>query len=231
MSRIDAQVAKKDGFVRVDELIDISVGSIINALMYTDDKIDEFNDLKKRAQSFVQSNGHPSQRLIREWPNLYRHLPYFKDRVKDAQKSAQFLFQFFRERIEEHRRELNEKDLEDAAPTDFVMGFLQEMKRREERGETEIFHEDQLVVLLFDLWVAGQETTSNTIGWTFAYLLHHPEVQRKAQEELKRVIGTNRIITTADKPSLPYITCDRARRPTYGQPASHQSFSTEPLGT
>lgn len=32
-----------------------------------------------------------------------------------------------------------------------------------------------------------------------------PDVQRKAQEEIDRAIGKNRLPTLADRPSLPYI--------------------------
>lgn len=43
------------------DLIDLSVGSIINSILfgyfYTDSTVDEFTDLKKRAQTFVQVNG------------------------------------------------------------------------------------------------------------------------------------------------------------------------------
>lgn len=33
----------------------------------------------------------------------------------------------------------------------------------------------------------------------------YPEVQRKAQEELDRVVGTDRLPRLADRPNLPYI--------------------------
>lgn len=35
----------------------------------------------------------------------------------------------------------------------------------------------------------------------------HPEVQRKAQEELDRVIGRNRLPDLGDRDSLPYMQC------------------------
>jgi len=34
-----------------------------------------------------------------------------------------------------------------------------------------------------------------------------PDIQKKAQEEIDRVIGSNRLASFADKSSLPYISC------------------------
>ena len=36
-------------------------------------------------------------------------------------------------------------------------------------------------------------------------MMTHPEVQRKAQAEIDRVIGNNRFPALADQPDLPYI--------------------------
>ena len=36
-------------------------------------------------------------------------------------------------------------------------------------------------------------------------MLTHPEVQRKAQEELRQVVGTDRLPTLNDRSRLPYI--------------------------
>ena len=38
-----------------------------------------------------------------------------------------------------------------------------------------------------DIFLAGQDTTSSSILWTFLYLLHHPEVQTKIHKELDEV--------------------------------------------
>jgi cytochrome P450 len=37
-------------------------------------------------------------------------------------------------------------------------------------------------------------------------MLHEPEVQKKALEEITRVVGTDRLPTLEDRPHLPYIT-------------------------
>ncbi|XP_015425340.1 PREDICTED: steroid 21-hydroxylase, partial [Myotis davidii] len=40
-----------------------------------------------------------------------------------------------------------------------------------------------------DLFIGGTSTTSTTLSWAVAFLLHHPEVLRRLQEELDRELG------------------------------------------
>lgn len=54
---------------------------------------------------------------------------------------------------------------------------------------------------------AGMDTTVITVEWAMAELVKHPRVQQKAQEELDRVVGRDRIITEADFVNLPYLNC------------------------
>lgn len=94
----------------------------------------------------------------------------------------------------------------DTEPTDYTQAFIQEMNRRKEANEeSPYFNDKQLSIMLFDLWVAGQETTSNSIKWSFAYLLYYQDVQAKVHEELDREIGSDRLITLADRPKLHYM--------------------------
>ena len=51
---------------------------------------------------------------------------------------------------------------------------------------------DNLKVTLFDLFLAGSETTSTTLNWAVLYMVRYPEVQAKIQEELDTVVGTDR---------------------------------------
>uniref|UniRef100_A0A7E4V9Y7 Cytochrome P450 n=1 Tax=Panagrellus redivivus TaxID=6233 RepID=A0A7E4V9Y7_PANRE len=64
---------------------------------------------------------------------------------------------------------------------------------------------DQLYGCHFDLWSAGQETTSTTLGWACIYLIKNPEAQQKLQAELDHVIGSDRLIRCEDKPQLNYL--------------------------
>ncbi len=54
---------------------------------------------------------------------------------------------------------------------------------------------------------AGTDTTAISVEWAMAELIKNPRVQHKAQEELDRVIGFQRVMTEADFSSLPYLQC------------------------
>ena len=76
--------------------------------------------------------------------------------------------------------------------------------------------------MLTSISIAGTETVRSGLVSTIAYLVYavqsaatmtwfmlgmtaYPEVQKKCQEELDRVIGRSRMPTLADRDSLPYI--------------------------
>ncbi len=53
------------------------------------------------------------------------------------------------------------------------------------------------------LFMAGHETTANTLSWAWFLLSNHPEVEAKLHAELDTVLG-DRLPTFADLPRLPY---------------------------
>ncbi|KAF9782612.1 cytochrome P450 [Thelephora terrestris] len=55
------------------------------------------------------------------------------------------------------------------------------------------------------LYSGGADTTVSAIHSFFLAMMINPEVQRKAQEEIDRVIGNDRLPTLADQASLPYV--------------------------
>lgn len=46
--------------------------------------------------------------------------------------------------------------------------------------------------LCLDLFMAGSETTGNTLSFSIAYMIEYPAIQKKVQNELDQVIGRNR---------------------------------------
>ncbi|KAG9133887.1 hypothetical protein Leryth_004611 [Lithospermum erythrorhizon] len=67
--------------------------------------------------------------------------------------------------------------------------------------------EDTIIGLLWDMITAGMDTTAISVEWAMAELIKNPRVQQKAQEELDRVIGYERVMTESDFSNLPYLQC------------------------
>ncbi|VDO20647.1 unnamed protein product [Haemonchus placei] len=112
-------------------------------------------------------------------------------------------FSFFDRQIDAHQKQ---NDQEGDIATDYVAAFLKEQKRREAEGDYELFRHIQLQNVCLDLWIAGMETTSNTLSWGVVYILNHLDVQMKMHEEMDREIGSSRAITMTDKNYL-HFTC------------------------
>ncbi|ERN19435.1 geraniol 8-hydroxylase [Amborella trichopoda] len=56
--------------------------------------------------------------------------------------------------------------------------------------------------LLMDMVVGGTDTTSNTVEWAMAHMLEKPEIMKRAQEEVDRVVGTS---TTVEESHLSHF--------------------------
>lgn len=57
----------------------------------------------------------------------------------------------------------------------------------------------------FSMYAGGADTTVASMMSFFLAMMVFPDVQKKAQEEIDRVIGTERLPTSADLESLPYV--------------------------
>ena len=59
--------------------------------------------------------------------------------------------------------------------------------------------------MLQDLFVAGTDTTSSTLEWAMAELLHNPEKLLKARVELLQTIGKDKQVKESDITRLPFL--------------------------
>lgn len=59
------------------------------------------------------------------------------------------------------------------------------------------------------MFTAGTDTSASTVDWAIAELIRHPEIMRKAQEELDSVVGRGRPINESDLSQLPYLQVTR----------------------
>ncbi|CAD5235199.1 unnamed protein product [Bursaphelenchus xylophilus] len=189
--------------------IDRAIGSVVNSLIfgyrYSKENIHEWDDLKERANNFLRLVVHPVVLFARLHPTFYEKVPILGKYLKSVKQSGTHLMDFFVNRVDYHMKDLENEDLESLEPTDLVAAFLKERARLDSLNEQHLFSREQLNGMCFDVWLAGQDTTSNTIGWAIAYLIKHQEIQQKIHEELDREIGSERMVTISDRPNLNYL--------------------------
>ncbi|CAG7719784.1 unnamed protein product [Allacma fusca] len=135
------------------------------------------------------------------FPFLLRWFPSFFSiqRLSDIDDE---MHQFLRTLLSDIRgRETYKTD-----PDSFIEAFLQHMESDKiiSPEDREVFSEESLISTLYDLFLAGSDTTSASMTFALMWLTMYPEVQEKLRNELETVIGNGRLATLEDKLSLPY---------------------------
>lgn len=74
-----------------------------------------------------------------------------------------------------------------------------------QQQETYQLSDNEATFLAGAMFGTGSDTTADGISTFLMTMVTHPEVQKKAQEELDRVVGRDRLPNFADQPDLVYI--------------------------
>eukprot|EP00079_Xenopus_tropicalis_P036209 XP_017949980.1 PREDICTED: uncharacterized protein LOC100124950 isoform X1 [Xenopus tropicalis] len=146
------------------------------------------------SNEMVRILGSPIVLLYNAYPSVMKWLPGSHHNViKNTQKSHTFI----KETFTEHKAQLDIND-----QRDFIDAFL--AKQSEEKPNPGLFfHNENLVSLVDGLFVAGMETTSTTLRWGLLLMMKYPEIQKKVQDEINKVIGSAQPQTEHRK-QMPY---------------------------
>lgn len=86
---------------------------------------------------------------------------------------------------------------------DFLDAYLDTLDADDASTVDTTFSEEQMIGIFIDIFIAGAETTSYTLGFALLYMMDNPDVQAKVQMEIDQVLqGRQPSIT--DRTSLPY---------------------------
>ncbi|XP_026380213.1 cytochrome P450 71A1-like isoform X2 [Papaver somniferum] len=66
---------------------------------------------------------------------------------------------------------------------------------------------DNIKGIILDMFVGGSDTTATSIEWTMAELIKNPRLMKKAQEEVRRVIGNKNKVEEQDIDQMQYLKC------------------------
>nr|AMZ03392.1 cytochrome P450 CYP76AH8 [Plectranthus barbatus] len=64
---------------------------------------------------------------------------------------------------------------------------------------------EHLTHLMLDLFVGGSETNTTSLEWIMSELVINPDKMAKVKEELKSVVGDEKLVNESDMPRLPYL--------------------------
>ncbi|XP_051807634.1 cytochrome P450 2F2-like isoform X8 [Acanthochromis polyacanthus] len=134
------------------------------------------------------------------WAMLYDTLPFIRNLPLPFNKA----FKDIKRCSVLARRLLNEhkKTRVPGEPRDFLDCYLDEL---EKKAEDSTFSEDKLIFTALDLQLAGTDTTSNTLLSAFLYLMNHPHIQERCQQEIDRVLEGKDQACFDDRLQMPYV--------------------------
>ncbi|XP_076840200.1 cytochrome P450 17A2 [Brachyhypopomus gauderio] len=98
-------------------------------------------------------------------------------------------------KLEEHKLTLTPGD-----PRDLLDALL-----IGQRGSGGDITDDHVLMTAAEAFGAGVETTSTTLLWTIAFILHHPQVQERLHAELDEYVGRHRPPALSDRTNLPFL--------------------------
>ncbi|KAF8524547.1 cytochrome P450 [Hysterangium stoloniferum] len=91
------------------------------------------------------------------------------------------------------------------ATISFTASSLERLVHGTDEGLSIIEEEEIIRNTAATVFGTGTNTTTVALQWFIVAMIKYPEVQKKAQAELDKVLGTDRLPTFEDRPSLPYI--------------------------
>ncbi|XP_029425036.1 cytochrome P450 2D20-like isoform X1 [Nannospalax galili] len=90
-------------------------------------------------------------------------------------------------------------------PRHLTDAFVAEVKKAKGNPESS-FNDENLHMVVLDLFSAGMVTTSTTLTWALLLMILYPDVQRRVQEEIDEVLGQARTPVMEDQARMPFTT-------------------------
>ncbi|XP_065069191.1 steroid 17-alpha-hydroxylase/17,20 lyase-like isoform X3 [Rhopilema esculentum] len=104
--------------------------------------------------------------------------------------------------LKKHRETFEKGNIRDF--TDALIDAADE-EIKQNKSSDRYLKEDNMMMIMADVFNAGIETTTTTMNWFVAFSVLWPETQKKIHEELDRVIGRTRKPCMDDRSALNYL--------------------------
>nr|XP_020661376.1 cytochrome P450 2J2-like isoform X2 [Pogona vitticeps] len=144
---------------------------------------------------------HQNMKLLSgPWALLYNEVPLLRRLPlphKTLFENVQKVFAFYTKELDKHKATFVPGE-----HRDFTDAYLDKLQKPEKKGLS--FDDENLLIVVSDLFLAGSETTARTLQWGLLYMMAYPEIQEKCQQEMDAVLGNNACLKCDDRERLPY---------------------------
>lgn len=181
------------------ELINISVANVICSMVFGSRY--DYND--KEFETLIDCSNYMFS--FKFYKAISTYLPFlekYDNLVKSYINCQKVILNFIEKEISK-----NERYLENGKEQDnFIYSYLNIMKNKgdDDEDDDDSFSIEQLAFMIFDFFLGGSETTTTTIAWALIFLANRPELQRRLQEEIDRVIGDS-VVSLNNKMETPLL--------------------------
>uniref|UniRef100_A0A803YM35 CP2K6 protein n=1 Tax=Meleagris gallopavo TaxID=9103 RepID=A0A803YM35_MELGA len=170
--------------LEMTQLMNSAIANVIVSILLGK-RFDYEDPTFKRLVSLMNENmqlfGSPSVSLYNMFPILGLFLKdknHFLENLKEVNN-------FIKDTFTKYLKVLDKND-----QRSFIDAFL--VRQQEENGKANKFFDDvNLTEVVRNLFTAGMDTTATTLRWGLLLMMKYPEIQRKVQEEIEQVIGSN----------------------------------------
>nr|KAF6274076.1 cytochrome P450 family 2 subfamily D member 6 [Pipistrellus kuhlii] len=179
-------------------LLNKAVSNVISSLIYgrrfqyQDPRFQKLLDLME--EGLKEDSGFLRQ-VLDAVPVLLR-IPGLAAKVFKGQRAFMALLD---ELVTEHKMSRDPAQ----PPRDLTDAFLDEVEKAKENPRSS-FTDENLRMVVVDLFTAGMVTTSTTLAWALLLMILHPDVQRRVQKEIDEAIGQARRPEMADQARMPF---------------------------
>ncbi|XP_053777566.1 cytochrome P450 2J2 [Desmodus rotundus] len=156
---------------------------------------DQFQEMLKLTDEVVRLQASVWSQLYNIFPRIMHFVPGPHQALLSKWEKLKL---FVSHVIEKHKREWNPDETRD-----FIDAYLKEMEKHVSNA-TSSFHEENLIIITLDLFLAGMETTATTLRWALLYMAFYPEIQEKVHAEIDRVLGQSQQASMASRELMPY---------------------------
>ncbi|KAM7265404.1 hypothetical protein ACFE04_003087 [Oxalis oulophora] len=177
--------------------------NLIGNLMFSKDLLDPNSE---RGAQFFHHAG-----LVMEFagkPNVADFLPILRwldpqGIRRKTQHNVEEAFKIAGEFIKERMESMEKNGVSEEKRKDFLDVLLE--FRGDGVQEPSRFSSRIINVIVFEMFTAGTDTTTSTLEWAMAELLHNPEKLSKVQAELRTAIPPNEKLEEKHMENLPYL--------------------------